>query len=58
MRFAVVYYKFIAEYTVCYSLLANAVNLLQNAQFIQIAKDHIRPPQLYSSWQFAINCNN
>ena len=58
MRFAAVCCKFIAEYAVCCSLLANAANLLQNARFVRIAKDHIQPPRSYGSRQFAANRNN
>ena len=58
MRFTAVCYKFIAEHAVYRSLLANAANLLQNARFVPIAKDHIRPPRSYSSRQFAVNRNN
>ena len=50
--------KFIIKCAVCRSLLANAANLLQNARFVRIAKDHIRPPRSYGSRQFAVNRNN
>ena len=47
--------KFITKCTVCCNLLANAANLLRNAQFVQIAKDHIRLPRSYGSPQTAAN---
>ena len=50
--------KFIAKRAVCRNLLANAANLLRNARFVRIAKDHIRPPRSYGSRQFAANRNN
>ena len=48
-------YKFITKCIVCCNLLANAANLLRNAQFVQIAKDHIRLPRSYGSPQTAAN---
>ena len=53
-----VYCKFIAKRAVCRNLLANAANLLRNARFVRIAKDHIRPPRSYGSPQTAANRNN
>jgi hypothetical protein len=53
-----VYCKLIIKYTVYCNLLADVANLLQNARFIQFAKDHIQPPQLYGSPQTATNRNN
>jgi hypothetical protein len=53
-----VYCKLIAKCTVYRNLLADAVNLLQNARFIQFAKDHIQPPQLYGLPQTTTNRNN
>ena len=50
--------KFITKRAVCRNLLANAANLLRNAQFVRIAKDHIRPPRSYGSPQTAVNRNN
>ena len=58
VRFAAVCCKLFAERAVCCSLLANAAILLQNARFVRIAKDHIRPPRSYGSRQFAANRNN
>ena len=53
-----VYCELIIKCAVCRSLLANTINLLRNARFVQIAKDHIQPPRSYSSRQFAANRNN
>ena len=39
-----VYCGLIVKHAVCCNLLANAANLLRNAQFVRIAKDYIRPP--------------
>ena len=50
--------KFITKRAVCRNLLANAANLLRNARFVRIAKDHIRPPRSYGSPQTAVNRNN
>ena len=50
--------KLIIRHAVCRNLLTDATGLLRNARFIQIAKDHIRPPQSYRSRRFAVNCNN
>jgi hypothetical protein len=45
--------KLIVKGAVCRNLLANAVNLLQNARFVRIAMDYIRPPRSYG---FAAIC--
>ena len=50
--------KLITRHAVCRNLLTDAAGLLRNAQFVRIAKDHIRPPRLYSSRRFAANRNN
>ena len=50
--------KLITRRAVCRNLLTDAAGLLQNARFVRIAKDHIRPPRLYSSRRFAANRNN
>ena len=42
----------------CCNLLLGAAILLQNARFVQFAKDHIHLPQPYSLRQFAANRNN
>ena len=64
VRFVAKYVKYavccglIIKCAVCRNLLANAANLLRNARFVRIAKDHIRPPRSYGSPQTAANRNN
>ena len=58
VQFAAICCKLVTKHAVYCSLLANAANLLQNARFVRIAKDHIRPPRSYGSRQFAANRNN
>ena len=50
--------KFITKYAVYRNLLTNAANLLRNARFVRIAKDHIQLPRSYGSPQTAVNRNN